>query len=138
MDFFSPEIRRNPFPMYDQLRAASPILHDLQTDSRILFDYDSVKQALTDHERFTEKRRNPSALRDALFARCCQHQLQQTHNLAVIDPTRNFFKQQMMSDRIEVCPQIRIYHVSFSLNNCRCHSMHRLMCGAFGSITIRT
>jgi hypothetical protein len=32
-----------------------------------------------------------------LFARCRQHQLQQTHHLVVIDPARNFFKQQMMS-----------------------------------------
>ena len=43
------------------------------------------------------------ALRNALFARCCQHQLQQTHHLVVIDPARNFFKQQMMSDCVEVC-----------------------------------
>jgi site-specific DNA recombinase len=43
------------------------------------------------------------ALRNALFARCRQHQIQQTHHLVVIDPARNFFKQQMMSHCVEVC-----------------------------------
>src|ERR1019366_7346205 len=76
--------------------------------------------------------------RNALFARCRQHQLQQTHHLVVIDPARNFFKQQMMSDCIEVCSQIQIYHAGLALNDCRCYSMHRLMCGAFGTIAIRS
>jgi cytochrome P450 len=53
MDLFSPEIRRNPFPVYDQLRATSPILHEPESDSWILFDHASVKLALTDHERFS-------------------------------------------------------------------------------------
>lgn len=44
-----------------------------------------------------------TALRDALFARCRQHQLQQTHHLIIFDPACNFLKQQMMSDRIEIC-----------------------------------
>ena len=44
------------------------------------------------------------ALRNALFARCSQHQLQQTHHRVVIDPASNFLKQQIVSDRIEVRP----------------------------------
>jgi cytochrome P450 len=67
MDLFSPEVRRNPFPVYDQLRATSPILHEPESDSWILFDYLSVKLALTDHERFsssmfTANRSNPDWL----------------------------------------------------------------------------
>lgn len=53
IDLSSPDFRRNPFPIYQQLRAAAPVLHEPQTDSWLLFDYDSVKLALTDHERFS-------------------------------------------------------------------------------------
>jgi hypothetical protein len=28
MDLFSDDMRRNPYPVYDQLRSASPLLHD--------------------------------------------------------------------------------------------------------------
>jgi hypothetical protein len=27
MDLFSEEMRRNPYPMYDQLRGSAPVLH---------------------------------------------------------------------------------------------------------------
>jgi cytochrome P450 len=53
MDFFSPEIRRNPFPAYAQLRATSPVLHEPHTDAWMIFDYAGAKQALNDHERFS-------------------------------------------------------------------------------------
>ena len=77
------------------------------------------------------------ALRNTLFARCRQHQLQQMHHRVVSDPACNFFKQQMMSDCIEVCSQIQIYNVGLPLNDCRCYSMDRLMRGAFGTVAIR-
>jgi site-specific DNA recombinase len=44
-----------------------------------------------------------SALRNALFARCRQREIQQTHHLVVLDPARNFVKQQMMSHCVKVC-----------------------------------
>jgi cytochrome P450 len=53
MDFFSPETRRNPFPIYDRLRAAAPVLHVPEIDAWMIFDYAGVRQALTDHERFS-------------------------------------------------------------------------------------
>ncbi len=64
MDFFSPEIRRNPFPLYDRLRAAAPLLHEPNFDAWMIFDYAGAKQALTDHDRFSSSmfaagRRNP-------------------------------------------------------------------------------
>jgi hypothetical protein len=40
MDLFSPETRRNPYPLYAQLRAAAPVLRDPRTGIWMLFDYD--------------------------------------------------------------------------------------------------
>ena len=51
--FFSDETRRNPFPWYDQVRAVAPVFHEPTSDRWLLFDYDSVKRALTDHESFS-------------------------------------------------------------------------------------
>ena len=64
MNFFSEDMRRNPFPMYDQMRSRSPVLHVPQLDLWMLFDYDGVKHALNDHvvfssSMFTAKRANP-------------------------------------------------------------------------------
>jgi cytochrome P450 len=53
IDFSSPEYRRNPFPAYDQLRAAAPLVHDPRTGLWLLFDYAGVRQALTDHAHFS-------------------------------------------------------------------------------------
>jgi len=53
MDFFSPEIRRNPFPVYDQLRAAAPVLHEPRFDAWMIFSYEDARRAMTDHERFS-------------------------------------------------------------------------------------
>jgi len=53
MDFFSPEIRRNPFPVYDQLRAAAPLLHEPRFDAWMIFGYEDARRAMTDHERFS-------------------------------------------------------------------------------------
>jgi cytochrome P450 len=58
IDLSSPDLRRNPFPIYRQLREQAPILHDPRSDSWLLFDYDSVKLALTDHDRFSSDMRH--------------------------------------------------------------------------------
>jgi len=55
MELFSDENRRNPFPLYDQVRAASPLLHDPHTNLWMIFDYPGVKRALSDHEIFSSK-----------------------------------------------------------------------------------
>src|SRR5262245_4474241 len=56
MNLFSVEIRRNPYPVYDQLRAASPLLLvPPPFDAWMIFDYDSVKWALNDHETFSSR-----------------------------------------------------------------------------------
>ena len=52
LDFFSADVRRDPFPLYAHLRSVTPVLHVPASDLYVLLDYDSVKRALTDHEAF--------------------------------------------------------------------------------------
>src|SRR5713226_7845682 len=52
MDLLSPEIRRNPYPAYDQIRSASPLLRDPRSGLWMIFDYESVKRVVTDHDTF--------------------------------------------------------------------------------------
>jgi cytochrome P450 len=53
MHLFSEEMRRNPYPFYAQLRAASPLLHVPGADLWAVLDYEGVKRALHDHESFS-------------------------------------------------------------------------------------
>ena len=54
VDIFSNDARRNPYPLYDQARAASPVLKvPPPFDAWLIFDYDGVKRALHDHEVFS-------------------------------------------------------------------------------------
>ncbi len=53
MNFFSDEARRDPYPLYDQIRATHPVLYDPQTDFWMIFDYAGVKRALTEHAVFS-------------------------------------------------------------------------------------
>ena len=56
MDLFSDETRRNPFRIYDQLRAAAPVLRvPPPFDAWVISRYDDVKHALTDHETFSSR-----------------------------------------------------------------------------------
>ena len=51
---FSDEVRRDPFPLYAQMRSASPVLHlPPPIDIWMIFDYEGVKRALSDHEAFS-------------------------------------------------------------------------------------
>jgi len=54
MDVFSDEARRNPYPLYDQLRATSPVLHvPPPFNGWMVFDYEGVKRVLNDPECFS-------------------------------------------------------------------------------------
>ena len=56
MDLFSDEVRRNPYPVYEQLRRSSPVLRvPPPFDAWMIFDYDGVKQALSDHDAFSSR-----------------------------------------------------------------------------------
>jgi cytochrome P450 len=53
MEFLTDDMRRDPYPLYEQVRSSSPLLHMAEADMWMLFDYESVKRALTDHEAFS-------------------------------------------------------------------------------------
>ena len=64
MNFFSDDNRRNPYPLYDQMRSSSPVLHIPPLNLWMIFDYEGVKRVLTDSDAFsssmvTVNRRNP-------------------------------------------------------------------------------
>ena len=50
--FLYDSLRRNPYPVYAMMRRASPILHNRVHNFWMLFDFDGVKQALSDHHSF--------------------------------------------------------------------------------------
>lgn len=53
MEFLSEEGRRNPYPLYGRIRSTSPVLYDPRTDFWMIFDYEGVRRALTDHAGFS-------------------------------------------------------------------------------------
>jgi cytochrome P450 len=60
LSLFSDEMRRNPYPVYDQLRAAAPVLHVPPFDAWLIFDYEGVKRAVTDHDAFSNRVPGPA------------------------------------------------------------------------------
>lgn len=56
IDVFSDDARRNPYPLYEQLRRNSPVLYvPPPFDGWLIFDYDGAKRALNDHESFSSR-----------------------------------------------------------------------------------
>jgi len=56
MDLFSDDIRRNPYPLYAQIRSLSPIFKiPPPFDAWGIFDYDGVKRVLSDAENFSSR-----------------------------------------------------------------------------------
>lgn len=54
MDLFSDDIRRNPYPLYQQVRENSPVLQvPPPFDAWLIFDYEGVKRALSEPETFS-------------------------------------------------------------------------------------
>jgi cytochrome P450 len=53
--FFSDEVRRDPYPWYEQVRGSSPVVRDPRTESWMLFDYASVKRAMDDPATFSSR-----------------------------------------------------------------------------------
>src|SRR5688572_24581875 len=53
---FSDDNRRNPYPLYAQMRAAAPVLHvPPPFDLFLVFDYDGVKRVVSDPETFSSQ-----------------------------------------------------------------------------------
>ena len=55
INLFSDDARRDPYPLYDQIRNTSPVLQDPVSGHWMILNYDDVKRALTDHETFSSK-----------------------------------------------------------------------------------
>ncbi|WP_426752088.1 cytochrome P450 [Myxococcus sp. Y35] len=55
MNIFSEAHRRNPYAAYARLQRESPVLRDSATGLWMLFDHDSVKRALHEHETFSSR-----------------------------------------------------------------------------------
>jgi len=54
IEIFSDDARRDPFPLYAQMRKFSPVLYvPPPFDGWLIFDYDTVKQVLSDHALFS-------------------------------------------------------------------------------------
>ena len=49
LDLFSDDMRRDPYPAYDRMRAASPVLHLAQFELWMILDDDGVRRALSVH-----------------------------------------------------------------------------------------
>src|SRR4051794_8101639 len=52
-DIFSDDNRRNPFPIYEQIRSASPLIRHPESGLWMVFDYAGVNRTLTDHQTFS-------------------------------------------------------------------------------------
>lgn len=52
---FTPDVLRDPYPMYDQLRTGSPVFHEPESGLWMVFGYDDVKHVLTDHDTFSSR-----------------------------------------------------------------------------------
>jgi cytochrome P450 len=53
IDLFSADMRRNPYPAYDQMQSVSPVFHLVPFDLWMIFDFAGVKRALVDHDAFS-------------------------------------------------------------------------------------
>jgi cytochrome P450 len=55
-DLFSEDMRRNPYPVYEQMRNISPVHYvPPPFDAWMIFDYQGVKRALNDHDTFSSR-----------------------------------------------------------------------------------
>ena len=50
---FDDDMRRNPYPVYEQMRNGSPVFHLAPFDLWMIFDFEGVRRALVDHDCFS-------------------------------------------------------------------------------------
>src|SRR6516164_4751585 len=53
LDLFSDDLRRDPYPAYDRMRAGAPVFHVAAFDLWMIFDFEGVRRALVDHDVFS-------------------------------------------------------------------------------------
>jgi cytochrome P450 len=61
LNLFSAEMRRDPYPVYEQIRSRSPVLYHEPLDLWMIFDYEGVKRALVDPETFSSRATPPGS-----------------------------------------------------------------------------
>lgn len=61
LDLLAEETRRNPYPLYEQLRQVGPVIHDPSTDLWLILDYEGVKRAMSDPEAFSSRAAPPGS-----------------------------------------------------------------------------
>lgn len=52
-NLFTEAVRRNPYSMYEKMRALAPVFCDPESGLWMIFDYTGVRRALDDHEAFS-------------------------------------------------------------------------------------
>jgi cytochrome P450 len=55
LDLFSDDARRNPYPFYEQLRSATPVVVEPVSGRWMVFDYAGVKRVLAEHGEFSSR-----------------------------------------------------------------------------------
>src|SRR6201984_737308 len=85
----------------------------------------------------TEQGRNYSPLWNALLARSFQHDLQEVHDVRVINPLCHFFQQPVVPDIVKVGSQVKVEDARLPLDNCVGYSLDRVMCFPLGPISKR-
>jgi cytochrome P450 len=53
LDFLTDDVRRDPYPLYAQMRAASPLIRVPPDGPWMIFDHAGVRRALDDHDNFS-------------------------------------------------------------------------------------
>ena len=53
LNLLTDAVRRNPYPLYEQVRAASPVAYDAEAGMWMVFDYASVRRCITEVETFS-------------------------------------------------------------------------------------
>jgi cytochrome P450 len=59
LNFISDDMRRNPYPLYAQMRSVSPVLAVPGGEIWLILDYEGVKRALHDHDTFSSRAAPP-------------------------------------------------------------------------------
>jgi cytochrome P450 len=55
LSLFTDEMRRNPYPAYEQLRRRSPLFQDPGSGLWMVLDYDGARRMLSDHDTFSSR-----------------------------------------------------------------------------------
>lgn len=84
INLFSPELKRNPYPMYQSMRQSQPVMHIESLDIWSVFRYADVKTVLSDHARFSSQYGRAKEVDDS-----ASQQARRQSTLITTDPPRH-------------------------------------------------